>query len=53
MECINCGGIMVGDGYSVVLHCELVDVIGEYGCEPDADPIYCKNQEEEYNKNDR
>lgn len=39
MSCQNCGGTMVGDGYSNVRHCEYVDLEGVE--EADADPIYC------------
>ncbi len=41
MCCKNCGGDMLGDGYSEVRHCENVDVIGE-GYEPDANPVFCE-----------
>lgn len=40
MTCPNCGGCLSGDGFTEVLHCENVDVIGE-GYEPDAPPVYC------------
>ena len=39
-SCPSCGGSLVGDGYTSVIHCEYVDVIGE-GFEPDTDPVYC------------
>lgn len=39
MRCINCGGVMVGDGFSAVLHCENVDYVGDR--EPDSRPVYC------------
>ncbi|MCK5016065.1 MAG: hypothetical protein KAS32_03250 [Candidatus Peribacteraceae bacterium] len=39
MSCENCGGTMVGDGYTLVRHCENVDVANDL--EPDAGPIYC------------
>ena len=38
-SCPNCGGIIVGDGYTVVLHCERVDA--PFDMEPDATPVYC------------
>lgn len=38
MTCPNCGGTMLGNGYTVVRHCEQVDV---QGIEPDAPPVYC------------
>lgn len=41
MCCKNCGGDMLGDGYSEVRHCENVDVVGE-GYEPDANPVFCE-----------
>lgn len=45
MACKTCGGTMVGDGYTLVRHCEFVDVSG--GCfEPDAGPIYCTMSDE-------
>jgi len=40
MHCKDCGGVMAGDGYTTVLHCENVDVIGE-GYEPDSKPVFC------------
>jgi hypothetical protein len=39
-NCPVCGGGLIGDGFTSVIHCENVDVIGE-GYEPDADPVYC------------
>ena len=44
MSCIKCGGDMIGDDYTMVLHCENVDDIEGY--EPDAGPIYCDFEEE-------
>lgn len=41
MTCTNCGGEMIGDGYTMVLHCENVDM--PIDVEPDADPIYCED----------
>jgi hypothetical protein len=40
MSCIKCGGTMVGDGYTSVIHCEFVeeDVSDRT---PDSGPIYC------------
>lgn len=43
MQCRDCGGNMIGDGYTVVLHCEFTD---PDPIEPDADPVYCNYQEE-------
>ncbi len=39
MTCPNCGGTMIGDGYTSVRHCENVDVPEDL--EPDAPPVYC------------
>ena len=44
-RCPNCGGTMVGDGYTMVEHCENIG-IHQYDAvmctEPDAPPIYCE-----------
>ena len=45
-ECVNCGGEMIGDGYTMPLHCETLDIIGE-GYEPDCNPIYCEPETQE------
>lgn len=39
-RCPNCGGTMIGDGYTTVRHCEFRDVSGECW-EPDAGPLHC------------
>lgn len=38
-RCPNCGGDLVGDGYTSVVHCEYVDP--DPWLEPDANPVYC------------
>jgi hypothetical protein len=38
--CPNCGGNLIGDGFTMVLHCENADL--PVGIEPDANVIYCK-----------
>ena len=45
MICPNCGEALVGDGYSLVLHCPRVDVTGS-GLEPDANPVYCSAEKD-------
>lgn len=46
MYCIMCGGNMIGDGYSMVLHCENYE--GDiYDMEPDANPLYCAGPRKE------
>jgi len=42
--CPKCGGTMIGDGYTVVLHCEFADV--PEGVEADTAPVYCDYEEE-------
>jgi hypothetical protein len=46
MNCKNCGGEMLGDGYRSVLICEYVEDAEEV-YEPDAEPIYCNYKPEE------
>lgn len=41
MKCKNCGGKMIGDGYSEPIRCENIDI--DNCCECDADPIYCED----------
>jgi ribosomal protein L37AE/L43A len=41
MQCPNCGGTIIGDGYTSVLHCEYVDKSSYEYHEPDASPVYC------------
>ena len=43
MNCKVCGEQMEGDGYTVVVHCPRVDVIG---IEPDCNPVYCETDDE-------
>ncbi len=49
-RCKNCGDIMEGDGYTVVLHCPSIDVIGS-GVEPDGEPVYCWDPEARIRRN--
>ena len=41
--CIKCGGSIVGDGYTIVEHCEYAEDY-EYH-EPDAGPVYCNYED--------
>jgi len=41
--CPVCGGTMVGDGHTQVLHCENVDDPELDYMEPDAPPVYCSD----------
>jgi hypothetical protein len=38
--CPHCGGSMLGDGYTTVMHCERVD-LSSVCAEPDSAPIFC------------
>lgn len=44
-NCPKCGSTMVGDGYTRVLHCEMLEDI-PLDVEPDAEPILCNFEEE-------
>ena len=39
--CPECGGDLLGDGYTRVIHCEYADA--PLDADPDAPPIYCKH----------
>lgn len=41
-SCPVCGGHLSGDGYTVSLHCENVD-ISSLVLEPDCGPIFCES----------
>lgn len=42
MHCPNCGGYMVGDGYTERVHCERMSIFDEeVRGEPDASPVFC------------
>jgi len=46
MSCKNCGGDMIGDGFTAVMHCEYADE-SELDClESDADTVYCAFEEQ-------
>lgn len=47
MTCPNCGGTLIGDGHTMVIHCEFTDPWDQEKYpqgpfEPDAGPIYCE-----------
>ena len=42
LTCPVCGGRLCGDGYTVPLHCENVDILSS-GLEPDCDPVFCED----------
>lgn len=41
MSCPKCGGTMVGDGYTMLRHCEFARPEDLEGKEADAGPVYC------------
>jgi len=40
-SCKNCGGDMIGDGYTSVIHCEYADEEDYLYSAPDSGPFYC------------
>ena len=44
-RCKICGGSMIGDGYSVVRHCENANDEDYWNKEPDAKAVYCSINE--------
>lgn len=44
-SCKDCGGDMIGDGYTVVEHCENAVEDSYWFNEPDSGPIYCGFEE--------
>ena len=44
-SCPNCGGSIIGDGYSEVMRCENADESLYEFCEPDAPIVYCEPKE--------
>lgn len=47
MSCPKCGGEMIGDGYTTVLHCEFANEEDYWYLAPDSNPIYCDFEEDE------
>ena len=45
MSCPWCGGSMIGDGYTSVIHCEFANTDDYWDCEPDAGPVWCSWEE--------
>ena len=43
-SCPNCGEHLIGDGYKEVIHCPYADL--SLGYEPDANPVYCTDDEQ-------
>ena len=39
--CPHCGGTILGDGYTTVIHCEFADEAEVWQAESDANPIWC------------
>lgn len=47
MHCDNCGEEMIGDGYRSAIHCPNADIDDFWYNEPDANPVHCKETEDE------
>ena len=47
MACPICGGDIIGNGYTSVMHCENANDVAYELHEPDANPVYCCSAEEE------
>lgn len=43
MQCLDCGGTMIGDGYTEVVHCENAEEESYAYCAPDEGPVYCES----------
>lgn len=43
MQCRRCGGAMLGDGYTEVIHCENAEEESYVYCAPDEGPVYCES----------
>ncbi len=39
--CPECGGDLIGDGYTTVIHCEYTEEEVYYYAAPDEGPFYC------------
>lgn len=48
--CHDCGGTLVGDGYTSVLHWEFYE--GDICVAPDSSPLYCNLGEEDVVRED-
>lgn len=40
--CPHCGGTLLGDGYTEVVHCEFAEPDDLDGVEADGNPVYCR-----------
>lgn len=47
MTCSKCGGDMLGDGYTVVKHCEYAEEDDYKYREPDAWPVECDFEDQD------
>jgi uncharacterized protein (DUF983 family) len=43
-QCPECGGDLIGDGYTAVIHCESLEEEVYYYAAPDEGPFYCKQE---------
>jgi uncharacterized protein (DUF983 family) len=43
-QCPECGGELLGDGYTTVIHCENIEEEVYYYAAPDEGPFYCEQE---------
>jgi len=43
--CPDCGGTLIGDGYTTVVHCENAEPSKYWDLEADASPVFCGETE--------
>jgi hypothetical protein len=41
LTCPKCGGNLIGDGYTLAIHCEFANTEDYWYNEPDAPAVYC------------
>lgn len=46
MICNKCGGRMIGDGFTEIIHCENAEYESYYDLPPDDTPVECDNEED-------
>ena len=46
LVCPKCGGTILGDGYSTILHCEFADEEDYFDLAPDEKIVYCRFYED-------
>ena len=46
-QCPNCGGDIIGDGYTYVAHCENAEEEDYEFCEADAGTVLCRSEDDD------